>query len=89
MEPTLRDGDEVLVRRTQVAHIGDLVYLRHPFRSDLKLVKRLASTDGGLTVTCDGEGEDSSVLGVLPPDHLLGVVTSTIRPGRRPARPGR
>ncbi len=79
MEPTLTDGDEVLVRPGP-ATAGDIVHVRHPFRSDITLIKRLTSTDGGLTVAGDNPAgsSDSRTLGVLPADHLIGRVTSVL-----------
>lgn len=79
MSPTLADGDEVLVART-TARAGDIVYLRHPFRSDVRLIKRLTSTEGGLTVAGDNPraSSDSRTLGVLPVSCLIGRVTSRL-----------
>lgn len=79
MAPTLADGDEVLVLRGP-ARPGDIVYVRHPFRSDIKLIKRLTSIDGGLTVAGDNPdaSSDSRTLGVLPAGHLIGRVTSRL-----------
>jgi len=80
MSPTLADGDEVLIARVRTARPGDLVCVRHPFRSDLQLIKRLTSVDGGLTVAGDNPdaSSDSRTLGVLPADHLVGRVTSRL-----------
>jgi nickel-type superoxide dismutase maturation protease len=42
MEPTLRPGDWLLVRRTRRVRAGQIVLARHPGRPDLLLVKRAA-----------------------------------------------
>ena len=82
MEPTLRDGDEVLVdlrayRRAGPA-TGDLVLVRHPFQTDLKIVKRVEAVlaDGRLVLRGDNPGEstDSRSYGAVAPDRALGRV---------------
>lgn len=45
MEPTLRDGDLVLVWWGRRARTGDLVVFRHPEQPDLLTLKRAAYPD--------------------------------------------
>ena len=84
MVPTVLPGDLVLVdpaayRRKQPS-VGDIVLCRHPFRSDVKLIKRVAglNPDGAMDLRGDNpkQSTDSSTLGAVPFDHLLGRVTS-------------
>jgi nickel-type superoxide dismutase maturation protease len=42
MEPALRPGDWLLVRRTRRIRPGQIVIARHPARPDLLIVKRAA-----------------------------------------------
>jgi nickel-type superoxide dismutase maturation protease len=47
MEPALRPGDWMLVRRTRRIRPGQVVLARHPGRPDLLIVKRAARRVGG------------------------------------------
>lgn len=95
MEPTLRDGDVLLVRyRPAHARPGRLVVVDLPPTSDgeprPRAVKRYAGPDPDaperLWVERDNprEGVDSWAVGSLPPDALVGVVL--MRPIRMRAR---
>ncbi len=80
MEPTLREGDQVvasplpfLLRRPSV---GDLVVLRHPFE-DRFLVKRISRIEGHLVAVIGDNprrSTDSRVFGPVPLDSLVGKV---------------
>lgn len=92
MEPTLHDGDRLLVRRgSRLVRPGALVVVRLPDGPDGPrpvAVKRLRRVErsGALWVESDatGVGIDSWTLGALPPDHLLGrVVVRLPRPRDR------
>lgn len=83
MLPTLRPGDELLVDPRAYQHDaiqpGDIVLVRHPFRTDITPIKRvLAVLDDG---RCDLRGdnpaasEDSRAYGPLPAAHIVGRVT--------------
>ncbi len=89
MEPTLHDGDRLLVRAgpaaTREVRRGRLVVVRLPGNRG-PAVKRLAHTDlDGWWVERDNptEGVDSWHIGAIPDDDRLGVVIGRIRP-----RPG-
>ena len=78
MEPTLRPGDEVLVDR-RPARPGDVVLIRHPFRSDVELVKRVLRLEAqGCFVVGDNpdphQSTDSRSFGAVPLERLLGRV---------------
>ena len=84
MAPLLEPGDEVLVDprayRQQRPLPGDIVIAQHPSRPDFKLIKRVTAVfeDGRLFLQGDNlaESNDSRAFGALPPDHILGKVTS-------------
>jgi nickel-type superoxide dismutase maturation protease len=84
MAPLLEPEDEVLVdprayRRTP-PRPGDLVVARHPYRTDLLLIKRVARVldNGYCTLEGDNlsESTDSRAFGSLSPERILGRVTS-------------
>ena len=51
MEPTLKDGEEVLVDlqayRNAQPQVGDIVWAKHPFRTDITIVKRITAIKNG------------------------------------------
>lgn len=59
---------------------GDLVLVRHPYRRNLRLVKRVAcrQADGGLYLLGDepAASTDSRHFGAVPRRHILGFVHS-------------
>jgi len=84
MLPHLRPGDEVLVdprayRRTS-PHVGDVVIARHPFRRDVRLIKRVVRVLDGDRYDLRGDNPaastDSRAFGALPRRYLLGRVTA-------------
>jgi nickel-type superoxide dismutase maturation protease len=84
MAPLLQAGDGVLVDlrayRRRPPRPGDIIVAQHPYRSDLRIIKRVASMlDNGYCVL-EGqnpfESTDSRAFGPLPPDKILGRVTS-------------
>jgi len=84
MSPLLQPGDEVLIDprayRRRPPHPGDIVVARHPFRTDLPQVKRVTGVleNGYCLLEGDNpeESTDSRAFGALPPERLLGRVTS-------------
>ncbi|UUS32907.1 MULTISPECIES: nickel-type superoxide dismutase maturation protease [Streptomyces] len=90
MVPTLRHGDRLLVRYGAPPRPGAVAVLRHPFRQDLLIVKRLVERrDGGWWVlgdNTDAEAADSRTFGTVPAGLVLGLVRARyrgIRPGRQ------
>ncbi|RME41320.1 MAG: nickel-type superoxide dismutase maturation protease [Caldilineae bacterium] len=84
MRPLLEPGDEVLVdprayRRTP-PQIGDVVIARHPFRRDVRLIKRVTKVLDGDRYELRGDNPaastDSRTFGAVPRRHLLGKVTA-------------
>ncbi len=87
MQPTLHEGDEVLVDssayRRRAPQPGDLVLVRHPLVLDTKLVKRIEAVDGRTgELELVGDNPDASTdsrsFGALPPSLLLGRITSRL-----------
>lgn len=83
MLPTLKPREEVLVEPinpTLGVVPGDIVVCKHPFKPDVRLVKRVSETfyDGGCYVLSDNlvEGTDSRSFGVVDKTLLIGRVTS-------------
>jgi nickel-type superoxide dismutase maturation protease len=95
MEPALRPGDWLLVRRGLRAgrppgiRPGQLVIARHPGRPDLLLVKRAARQEPrGWWLVSDNPAAgavDSRAFGVVPPHLIEGRVLARYRRSR--ARP--
>lgn len=75
MNPTLRDGEEVVTIDTRSAVPGNLVVLEHPERRDFWLVKRLRD-ESGWVVSDDPTtvGGDSAQFGPVPLNRLAPVV---------------
>jgi nickel-type superoxide dismutase maturation protease len=83
MAPHLHDGDEILVdlhayRRT-TPQPGDVVLAQHPYRRDLRLVKRVEAVlerdRYKLWGDNPSESSDSRTFGDMPRSHILGRVT--------------
>jgi phage repressor protein C with HTH and peptisase S24 domain len=87
MEPTLRDGDRLVVRYGAVPKIGQLAVVRLPERHGVS-VKRVTRRDAdGWWVERDNptEGVDSWLVGAIPDADLVAVVLGRVWP--RPGRP--
>jgi hypothetical protein len=101
MEPTLHEGDRLLVRYAASPAPGRLAVVRLPAAADGQprpvAVKRLSGPrDGGWWVERDNpdEGVDSWLVGAVPADDILAVVLARLWPGlsllrRRPPNSGR
>ncbi len=77
MEPSLRDGQWWLVRRTQAVGPGDIVLVEHPQRWGQLLVKRVVrAVDGGWWVEGDNPAasDDSRAFGPVARDAVVGRV---------------
>jgi len=90
MEPTLSEGDRLLVVRAWRARPGDLVVLRDPREGRRILVKRVTSVVGD-DVTVHGDNPpastDSRAFGPVPRRALVGrVLRRYQRGGPRPPR---
>jgi nickel-type superoxide dismutase maturation protease len=78
MEPALRPGDCLLIRRTRRIRAGQVVVARHPDRPEMLLVKRAARrADGGWWLESDNPGAgavDSRRFGAVPGPLIEGRV---------------
>jgi len=82
MRPTLHNDTYVLVERTTHAGPGDIVLCRHPYRRDVHILKRVATTsDVGMHLLGDNPpaSTDSSSFGEVPWTHLVGIVTAQMK----------
>ncbi len=79
MLPVLQDGDTVLVDPRARPAIGDIVVCRHPFHTNVSVVKRLTSEgeDGALDLRGDNPASstDSRSYGEIPRVHYRGRAT--------------
>jgi phage repressor protein C with HTH and peptisase S24 domain len=81
MQPTLRDGDRLLVRHGAVPSLGDLAVVRLP--DGVLAVKRVTRREpGGWWVERDNphEGVDSWTVGAVPEREVVAVVLLRIWP---------
>jgi nickel-type superoxide dismutase maturation protease len=92
MEPVLRPGDWLLVRRTRRVRPGQIVLARHPERPTMLIVKRAARRqDGGWWLESANPGAgavDSARFGIVPDALIEGRVLVRYWPLRR-REPGR
>ena len=85
MAPTLGDGDTVLIDPRVPPDTGAVIVARHPYRTDVTVVKRVGAitADGKLRLAGDNPAEstDSAHYGALPPERVLGVVVALLPRG--------
>lgn len=84
MTPVLEPKDLVFVRPINQVSVGDVIVLRHPFKTDVTLIKYVAFVNEQGAVYVLGtnlkESTDSRTLGWIPPKLIYGRVQSRIRP---------
>jgi len=82
MWPTLNAGDTVLVKPTMTLVEGDIVLANHPYKSSVKIVKRVAEIlpDGALILRGDNpvESTDSRSFGSISKRDVIGKVVCRI-----------
>ena len=77
MEPTLIEGDYLLVDTNRRPAIDDLALATHPQKPAIQVVKRVAGiTDGNFDLRSDNphEGTDSRTWGLINGDEIVGTV---------------
>lgn len=83
MVPLLKNGETVLISRKAPINAGDIALANHPYRSHLKLVKRIAAieSNGDLILLGDNPAEstDSRSFGAVSRDHLIGKVVCRLK----------
>jgi nickel-type superoxide dismutase maturation protease len=89
MEPALRPGDWLLVRRTRRVRPGQVVLARHPEQPEMLIVKRAARrAGGGWWLESDNPAAgavDSRRFGAVPVPLIEGRVMARYWRPRRPA----
>jgi nickel-type superoxide dismutase maturation protease len=88
MEPALRPGDWLLVRRTRRIRPGQVVLARHPERPEMLIVKRAARRADGWWLESDNPeagAVDSRQFGAVPVSLIVGRVLARYWRPRRPA----
>jgi nickel-type superoxide dismutase maturation protease len=87
MEPALRPGDWLLVRRGGRIRPGQVVIARHPARPEMLLVKRADRREAeGWWLLSDNPSAaavDSRQFGAVPPEAIVGRVLGRYWPARR------
>jgi len=84
MQPLLNPGDEVLINHNAYQQSrpnpGEIVIAQHPYRPQLRLIKRVAAiTDNDYCILAGDnpqESTDSRTFGPIPLAQILGRVTS-------------
>ena len=76
MAPALLSGDQIVIDTRAQPRVGDIVVARHPFRTDVHVIKRLVGFDERGRARLEGdnprESTDSRTLGHFPPELILG-----------------
>ncbi|MGB6296457.1 MAG: nickel-type superoxide dismutase maturation protease [Rivularia sp. (in: cyanobacteria)] len=83
MLPKLQPGEEILFNpkayRQKLPEVGDIVVARHPYQTK-QIIKRVAVVleDGSCFLTGDNASSstDSRSFGFIPPNKILGKVTT-------------
>jgi nickel-type superoxide dismutase maturation protease len=87
MEPLLKPGDWLLIRRTRRIRPGQIVLARHPARPTMLIVKRAARRQAGgwwLESANPAAGAvDSARFGAVPDELIEGRVLARYWPLRR------
>lgn len=82
MLPTVKDGDAVMIIPTKSIEIGDVVLSDHPYRSSVKILKRVSeiNADGRYSLTGDNptESTDSRTFGTVPIEYIYGKAVCRI-----------
>ena len=93
MEPALRPGDWLLVRRTRRIRPGQIVLARHPGRPGMLIVKRASRRVGdGWWLESDNPDAgavDSRRFGAVPGPLIEGKLLARYRRARQLSRTGR
>ena len=82
MLPTLKSGDAVLVDKRATVKIRDLVLAEHPYKSSVKLVKRVGDiSSDGYVLSGDNatESTDSRAFGAVSIESIIGRVVCKLK----------
>ncbi len=82
MNPTLKDGEVVLVDREAEIKIGDIVVVKHPFEQNSEVVKRVERIDerGHYFLVGDNseDSNDSRHFGAVAREFIKGKVVARL-----------
>lgn len=82
MNPTLKDGEVVLVDREAEIEVGDIVVAKHPFEKNVELVKRVEriNEQGNYFLIGDNleDSNDSRHFGAVSREYIKGKVVARL-----------
>jgi nickel-type superoxide dismutase maturation protease len=83
MIPSLRSGDKVLIDPKASVKPGDIVLARHPFKSSVRILKRVTSIepDGRFYLSGDNpdDSTDSRTFGTISKLDILGKAVARLK----------
>lgn len=82
MSPALSDGDGVLVQPRAEPSIGDVVLAVHPYRSGVKVLKRVTAIENDryfLSGDNPEESTDSRTLGTFARKDIVGKIVCRLK----------
>jgi nickel-type superoxide dismutase maturation protease len=83
MLPGLKEGDTVMIDPRATVIPGDIVLAAHPFKSSVKMLKRVSAVDtaGRYTVVGDNlnESTDSRAFGTVPIECIHGKAVCRLK----------
>lgn len=83
MLPTLKDGDTVMVDPKATAVVGDIVLAKHPYKSSVKMLKRVSAIDenGRYELVGDNpdESTDSRTFGSISIEYIHGKAVCRLK----------
>ncbi len=82
MQPTLKDGEAVLVDRRAAVEVGDIVVARHPLEQTSEIIKRVAAINerGNYFLVGDNaeDSNDSRHFGAVTKKYISGKVVARL-----------
>lgn len=83
MSPTITDGDAVLIDPNSKIKIGDVVLANHPYKSSVKILKRVAEIEPNGKVSLVGDNAagstDSRTFGSVSIKSIQGRVVCRLK----------